>query len=151
MTPADLLTAARDVLAGKSPVSPGGWSRTVALLTRQALEKALSGFWEAQSATAGLSACTRKSQLACLPFYLDARAAREAAYLWAALSDACHYHAYELTPTAGELTGWISAATALTQSMREKAPVPTTAANPDQSGEGRNGADHPDRQGRTGI
>jgi hypothetical protein len=130
MTPADLLTAARDVLADKSPSSPGGWSRIVALLTRQALEKALSEFWEAQSATAGLSACTRKSQLACLPFYLDARAAREAAYLWSALSDACHYHAYELTPTAGELTGWISAVTSLTHSMREKAPVPSTRSKP---------------------
>jgi hypothetical protein len=151
MTPADLLTAARDVLADKSPGRPGGWSRMVALLTRQALEEALSEFWEAQSATAGLSACTRKSQLACLPFYLDARAAREAAYLWSALSDACHYHAYELAPTAGELTGWISAVTALTQSMREKALVPSAAANPDQSGEGRNEADHPGRQGRTGI
>ena len=29
------------------------------------------------------------------------------AHTWASLSNACHYHAYELVPTAEELTGWI--------------------------------------------
>ena len=32
--------------------------------------------------------------------------ARQIAYVWAALSEACHYHAYELAPTAAELAGW---------------------------------------------
>jgi hypothetical protein len=122
MTPAELLTAARDVLR-RPAAAPGGWPRMVALLTRQALEKALSEFWEASPATAGLSRCTRKSQLACLPFYLDVRVAREAAYTWAALSDACHYHAYDLAPTVGELTRWLNAVAWLTQSMCEKAPA----------------------------
>jgi hypothetical protein len=31
------------------------------------------------------------------------------AYVYAALSEACHYHAYELAPTAAELTRWITA------------------------------------------
>jgi hypothetical protein len=121
MTPAELLTAARGLLE-KPAIAPGGWPRMVALLTRQALERSLSEFWEARPATAGLSQCSRKSQLACLPFYIDVRVAREAAYVWAALSDACHYHAYELAPTVGELTGWLNAVAGLTQSMRDKVP-----------------------------
>ena len=125
MTPTELLTAARAALADKSTgATGGGWPLMVALLTRQALEKTLSEFWAASPGTSGLCNCTRKSQLACLPFYLDARAAREAAYIWAALSDACHYHAYELAPTAAELAGWINAVDRLIQSMCEKAPVP---------------------------
>lgn len=125
MTPAELLAAARAALADSSAgASGGGWPRMVALLTRQALEEALSEFWAASPETSGLGECPRKSQLACLPFYLDARAAREAAYTWAALSNACHYHAYELAPTAAELAGWINAVDRLIKSMRGKAPVP---------------------------
>lgn len=126
MTPAELLAAARALLADESAGTAGGWPRMVALLTRQALETALSRFWEARPVTAALSGSSRKSQLACLPFYLDARDAREAAYVWAALSDACHYHAYELAPTAGELTGWIDAVAALTRCMNHKAPGPAS-------------------------
>jgi len=33
---------------------------------------------------------------------------RHVAYTWAALSNACQYHLYELGPTAAELKGWIS-------------------------------------------
>ena len=125
MTPAELLAAARVALADTSAGATGGaWPRMVALLTRQALEKALCEFWAASPRTSGLGDCTRKSQLACLPFYLDARVAREASYIWAALSDTCHYHAYELAPTAAELARWIDAVDRLIQSMREKAPVP---------------------------
>jgi len=125
MTPAELLAAARAALADKSAkATGGGWPRMVALLTRQALENALSEFWAASPGTSGLAGCTRKSQLACLPFYLEARAAREAGYIWAALSDACHYHAYELAPTAAELAGWINAVDGLIQSMRHQTPIP---------------------------
>jgi len=125
MTPTELLTAARSALADKSTeATGGGWPRMVALLTRQALENALSEFWAASPGTSGLGECSRKSQLACLPFYLNARAAREAAYIWAALSDACHYHAYELAPTAAELAGWINAVDGLIQSTSQQAPLP---------------------------
>ena len=51
-----------------------------------------------------------RSQLTCLPFCLDAgdkEIGTQIAYTWAALSCACHFHPYELAPTAAELTGWI--------------------------------------------
>lgn len=136
MTPAELLAAARALLADKVGATAGGWPRMVALLTRQALEKALSQFWEACPKTAGLSRSTRKSQFACLPFYLDAGVARQAGYVWAALSDACHYHAYELAPTAGELSGWIDAVSGLTQLMTRTTARSVTDSNRDQSQEG---------------
>ena len=59
-----------------------------------------------------------RSQLACLPTYLDGATAHQIAYVWAALSEACHYHAYELAPTAAELTGWIDAVDQLILTMR---------------------------------
>jgi hypothetical protein len=38
---------------------------------------------------------------------VDQDTATRAAYLFAALSRACHYHSYELAPTATELTRWL--------------------------------------------
>jgi hypothetical protein len=121
MTPAELLAAAREVLHEPSATTSGGWPRMVALLTRQALENAVSEFWRSRPATASMCRCSRKAQFACLPFYLKASAAREAEYVWVALSEACHYHAYELAPTAGELTRWLDAVAGLIESMQMEA------------------------------
>ena len=105
MKPADLLAAARDLLENPAPGNVGGWPRAVALLTRQALEKALDEFWAASPATAGLAACSNKTQLTCLPAYLNPGTARHISYVWAVLSNACHYHPYDLAPTAGDVPG----------------------------------------------
>lgn len=122
MTPDDLLAAARDLLERPAFASIGGWPRAVALLTRQALEKALEGFWKASPSTAGLCDCAMKTQLACLPTYLEPGLAREIGYVWATLSSACHYHPYDLAPTAAELIGWIDAVAALLASITVKSP-----------------------------
>jgi hypothetical protein len=47
--------------------------------------------------------CDMAAQLLCLSAYRDQATVRLAARAWAALSSACHYHGYELSPTAGEL------------------------------------------------
>jgi hypothetical protein len=49
-----------------------------------------------------------RSQLLCLTAYVDQDVATRTVYLSAALSRACHYHPYELAPTAGELTRWLN-------------------------------------------
>ncbi len=36
-------------------------------------------------------------------------------------SRACHYHSYELAPTAAELTGWLDEATDLVSLLRARA------------------------------
>jgi hypothetical protein len=59
-----------------------------------------------------------RSQLLCLTAYLDPGSARHAAYLFAALSHACHYHPYELAPTATELTGWLDQAAQLVTQLQ---------------------------------
>src|SRR5258706_7346793 len=119
MTPADLLAAARDLVERPAAANIGGWSRAVAILTPQALEQALDEFWTTNPTTAGLCDCTMKTQLTCLPAYLEPRLARQISYVWAALSNACHYHPYDLAPTAGELADWMRAVGDLMTAMSD--------------------------------
>ncbi|HEY1642181.1 MAG TPA: hypothetical protein VGG35_15925 [Streptosporangiaceae bacterium] len=109
MTPAELLAAAREIQERPAAGTTGLWPRAAALLARQALESAIRSIWEADATTAPVAGCSGRSQLACLPAYLDESTARQIAYVWAALSRACHCHSYELAPTAAELTGWFQA------------------------------------------
>lgn len=122
MTPASLLVAARDLLEDPAFASISGWPRAVALLTRQTLEMAIEQFWNAHPATVGVAACPQKTQLNCLPAYLQPDLAREVSYVWAALSNACHYHPYELSPTSAELSGWIETTAALLETIGGLAP-----------------------------
>jgi len=62
-----------------------------------------------------------RSQLLCLTAYLDRGTASRAAYLLAALSRACHYHPYELAPTAAELLGWLDETAQIVTRMQEAA------------------------------
>ncbi|MEV7803277.1 hypothetical protein AB0O28_10065 [Microbispora sp. NPDC088329] len=79
------------------------WPRAAAFLIRLALEACLADYW---SRTApGLERCDTHAQIVCLKGYRDPGTARLAARCWAALSRACHYHGYELSPTAAELRG----------------------------------------------
>jgi hypothetical protein len=107
LTPSDLLVEAREMIARPDAATVGIWPRTSALLARQALEEAIRTYWEVVPDTAGLVSATMRSQLICLPSYLDVATADQVAYTWAALSRGCHYHPYELAPIATELSGWI--------------------------------------------
>lgn len=106
MKPASLLAAARELMARPDATTLGVWPRTSALLARQALEQAIRLRWLAEPQTAALAACSMRSQLTCLPYYVAPAAAGQIAHAWAALSSACHHHPYELAPTAAELTSW---------------------------------------------
>jgi hypothetical protein len=108
MTPAELLASARELIARPDASTAGVWPRTAALLARQALEAAVDTRWAIDDETVGMPRATMRSQLICLTQYLDESVARQVTYAYAALSCACHYHSYELAPTAAELTRWIS-------------------------------------------
>ena len=112
MTPRQLVVAA-DALIGIPEVGGAGlWPRTAAVLGRQAIESALRQYWDLRQP--GLEHCSTHAQLLCLVAYLANKdLARETAYTWAALSRACHHHPYELSPTAGELRGWLATARTL--------------------------------------
>ena len=102
----EILRYARDAMASSSSATPALWARCSALLTRQALEAELDDFWHRQAP--GVQSASRHSQLLCLGTYLrEAPLAARVAHAWSALSNACHYHSYELAPTEGELEGWI--------------------------------------------
>ena len=113
MTPAELLSEARSLISRPDASMAGVWPRTAAFLTRQALEGAVNARWAASSATSPMLHATMWSRLVCLPAYVSGPEARQAIFAYAALSSACHYHSYELAPTAGELTGWITDVEAL--------------------------------------
>ena len=99
---ADLLGAAEALLAGhRSP----GWQRSVAVLTRQAVEAAIDDVWRA--AAPGMTAASGRSKLTALPEYTSRDVALVAGSLWGALSNACHVRQYDLPPTASELTEWL--------------------------------------------
>lgn len=78
--------------------------RAAAWVARSALEGILEEFVRAKGLTAG-SAQTR-SILGCIEvmYANDAPGvASQAQYAWDRLSQACHYHAYELSPTYAEV------------------------------------------------
>jgi len=121
MTPDELLAAAARLIQRPDAATVGIWPRAAALLARQAVELAMAAIWAAKPQTAELSSSTMRSQILCLTAYLDPGTAARAAYLIAALSHACHYHSYELAPTAAELTGWLDQAAELVTQMQASA------------------------------
>lgn len=108
MTPEELLAEARKLIARPDASTAGVWPRAAAFLARQALEAAVDARWSANPATEPMRHATMWSKLACLPSYVDKQTARQVTFAYAALSTACHYHHYELAPTAAELTNWIT-------------------------------------------
>jgi hypothetical protein len=123
MTPEELLAAARRLIERPDAATAGVWPRAAAFLARQALELAMASVWAAQPQATGLPGCSMRSQLLCLTAYLDPDTATRAAYLSAALSRACHYHSYELAPTAAELTRWLDETAQLVELMQAAAPA----------------------------
>lgn len=113
MTPAELLAQARALIGRPDASTAGTWPRAAAFLARQALENAVNERWAAGQATRPMLQASMRSRLTCLPAYMNERVARQVAFAYAALTGACHYHPYELAPTAVELANWISDVEAL--------------------------------------
>jgi hypothetical protein len=105
--PAEALGTAEALLRRADPTTAGLWPRASALLALEALEDGLGRLWDRH--TLELRRCSMPTQLICLRSYLDdARLAARAGHAWSALERACHHHAYELAPTAGELEAWFA-------------------------------------------
>jgi hypothetical protein len=110
----DNLATARRLLERPDAKTAGIWSRAGALLARQALEETLDAFWRGKGLR--LEALSTRAQLICLPRYLDdERLAADVGHAWAALTQACHHHPYELPRTAGELRTWLEVAERFTE------------------------------------
>jgi hypothetical protein len=121
MTPDELLVAARNLMRRPDATAAGIWPRAAALLARQAIEAAMGELWAAKHQANGLSRSNWRSQLLCLTAYLDRGTASRVAYLLGVLSQACHYHPYELAPTAAELLGWLDETAEIVKRMQQAA------------------------------
>lgn len=98
----ELLARAEQILSGEVAV-PAHSARAACWLARAALEEAVRDLLLARRLDPG--AASMRTRLSCLEsacMATDSAAVRQAAYAWAALSDATHHHAFELSPTLSE-------------------------------------------------
>ncbi len=100
---------ARAVLDGRIAFSVAQSARMAALLARQALEDTVMGFCGQE-----MSQASMRTRLAYMRVFADSRTADNAAIAWHGLSQACHHHAYELTPSRAEIGHLIELVAALT-------------------------------------
>ena len=103
MTVQDLIADARAMIARSESVD--AWSRSAALLARQALERSVCGAIESRYGK--IDRPSFSSQLIVLRSVVPDHVAKEVAWTWSALSAATHAHGYELPATGGELRRWI--------------------------------------------
>ena len=101
MTPTELLAYAQQLLRGLGDTTSGNASRLAAVVARQALESCVDD--RCAAAGAPCDRATMRSRLAILKVLDDRATADRLASLWHQLSAACHQHAYELSPTVGEV------------------------------------------------
>ena len=113
--PTHLVSLTRSMMRVPRPDLIGTWPRASAILGRQALEIALDQLWRVVAP--GVEHANRRAQLLCLPEYVDAALASRVRFAWYALSAACHHHAYDLPPTASELSGCLNDVQALIEEV----------------------------------
>ncbi|MGW5463746.1 hypothetical protein [Streptomyces sp. NPDC003996] len=102
--PAQLLASADRLLGATTLSTTGVWPRAAALLLRHALEEALRSYW--RGVRPQLARMPTHAQVLCLESYAGPEAARRWSSVWSNLSQACHYHGYELSPVPAELRDW---------------------------------------------
>ncbi len=106
----DAVREAKGLLALASWGEPGLFQRAAVLLTREALETSMKGFWARHSPD--LQRASTRAQLDGLAVFLedDILTAGDTAHLWNTLSRACHYDDGYLSPGATEVADWLARA-----------------------------------------
>lgn len=105
----DLLRDARVVLDRSNAIPVGTWGRAVAVLARQAMERALDDFWRvADPSMVGIR--NTRASFVCLRSAWPGEEAASAYYSWQLLSRACHYQSYDVEPSADEIAGLLDGA-----------------------------------------
>lgn len=116
-----LLDHARTILKGTVRLPQSIATRAAAFLARQALEDTTRAL--CRRAGANIDRATMRSQLIVVRALHGDQVANKANIAWIGLSNACHYHAYELTPTVDELRHWLG----LVADLSAPAPLTSTA------------------------
>ena len=125
MATAELLRDARFLIENPPSRAPSLWGRAALLLARQSLEESLEQFWLGRSPD--LVWAPMRGQLLCLGEVMkDHETARAVANLWNALSDACHYDAYDLIPNSTEIAHWLNEAEELCEVLDRRAGNPSS-------------------------
>lgn len=99
--PVELVQHAREVLDGRHALPALQACRAAALLARQALEEIITQLCTSHGAD--LHGASMRSRLVCLRQLTENPVGDSASLAWGGLSAVCHHHAYQLTPTAGEV------------------------------------------------
>src|SRR3954471_9196907 len=109
----DVLDLARAVLQGQHAVPARQAARMAALLARQALEDVIESLCGPE-----LTRATMRTRLVYVRVLVNAEIADRAGVAWHGLSHACHHHAYELSPTPGEVEHLADLVSTLTTESR---------------------------------
>jgi hypothetical protein len=97
------------VLDRSNAIPVGTWGRAVAVLARQAMERALDDFWRvADPSMVGIR--NTRASFVCLRSVWPGDEAASAYYSWQLLSRACHYQSYDVEPSADEIAGLLDGA-----------------------------------------
>ena len=119
MTEQQLIQHANQLLIRPRQTTVGLWARAAALLARQALESSLDKFWTRCGWQ--LQRCSLRSQLLCLHQLAGQEVARDAAYAYNFLSNVCHFHPYEASPTSVELRTILEMVESVVSNLEDKA------------------------------
>ena len=119
MTERQLIQHANQLLIRPRQATAGLWARASALLARQALESSVDKFWTRCGWE--MQRCSFRSQLLCLQELAGVEVAREAAYSYNFLSNVCHFHPYEASPTSVELRTILELVESVVGALEERA------------------------------
>jgi cytochrome c553 len=111
VTSASLLKHAQVVLDGTAWISESVAARAVAFLVRQALEDTVIELCRA--ANANMDCANMRSKLVALEVLHGGQVSNTAKVAWLGLCNACHHHAYELTPSLQEVRHLLTLVTTL--------------------------------------
>lgn len=105
------LNHAEAILNGTVRLPPSIATRAAALLARRTLEDITRAL--CRSGGANSDRATMRAQLVVVRVLHGHQVADKATIAWMGLSNACHHHAYELTPTVNEVRHWLTLVTDL--------------------------------------
>lgn len=97
-----LTTAARTTLEGRNGLPARRRTRAAAVFARSALELVVDAHLSARGHD--MSDASIRVRLICLRHFVGQEVGDSATVAWAGLSQGCHQHAYELSPSWGEVS-----------------------------------------------
>ena len=99
-------------------LTPAGRHRSASFALRTALELAIDD--RLKSSLPGLGRIPMRARLLCLRSFTDPRTARRARSVWSHLCLGCHYHQYEMGPSADQVRSWRAEVAGLVEALQPR-------------------------------